>query len=147
VNDEFKTLQKFDAGKGREGFLHSLPVLEEQGIGKISRLPVPLPFGGLTAQRSVLSVQNFCSAVVMALTDSRARGETFIVSDPTPLSVSDVIARYRARSGRSAGLIAIPESWLELFLRAIGKSAIWHRIGCPLVARPRKLLALGWKPS
>jgi len=116
-------------------------------VHKISRLPVPLPFGGLTAQRSVLSVQNFCSAVVMALTDSRARGETFIVSDPTPLSVSDVIARYRARSGRSAGLIAIPESWLELFLRAIGKSAIWHRIGCPLVARPRKLLALGWKPS
>jgi nucleoside-diphosphate-sugar epimerase len=116
-------------------------------VHKISRLPVPLPFGGLTAQRSVLSVQNFCSAVVMALTDSRARGETFIVSDPTPLSVSDVIARYRARSGRSAGLIAIPESWLELFLKAIGKSAIWQRIGCPLVARPRKLLALGWKPS
>jgi nucleoside-diphosphate-sugar epimerase len=116
-------------------------------VHKISRLPVPLPFGGLTAQRSVLSVQNFCSAVVMALTNSRARGETFIVSDPTPLSVSDVIARYRARSGRSAGLIAIPETWLELFLRAIGKSAIWQRIGCPLVARPRKLLALGWKPS
>jgi nucleoside-diphosphate-sugar epimerase len=116
-------------------------------VHKISRLPVPLPFGGLTAQRSVLSVQNFCSAVVMSLTDSRARGETFIVSDPTPLSVSDVIARYRARSGRSAGLIAVPESWLELFLRAIGKNAIWQRIGCPLVARPRKLLALGWKPS
>ena len=42
MNDEFKTLQKFDAGKGREGFLHSLPVLEEQGVGKISRLPVSI---------------------------------------------------------------------------------------------------------
>ena len=42
MNDEFKTLQKFDAGKGREGFLHSLPALEEQGIGKISRLPVSI---------------------------------------------------------------------------------------------------------
>src|SRR3989442_2979740 len=40
--DEFKTLKKFDAGKGREGFLHSLPALEEQGIGKISRLPVSI---------------------------------------------------------------------------------------------------------
>jgi nucleoside-diphosphate-sugar epimerase len=115
-------------------------------VHRISRLRVPLPFGGLTAQRSVLSIQNFCSAVVMALADARARGETFIVSDPTPLSVSDVIARYRARSGRSAGLIAIPGRWLELFLRAIGKNAIWQRIGRPLVARPRKLLALGWKP-
>src|SRR6195256_4409425 len=40
MHDEFKTLTKFDAGKGREGLLHSLPALEEQGIGKISRLPV-----------------------------------------------------------------------------------------------------------
>src|SRR5436853_5780672 len=42
MNDEFKTLQKFDAGNGREGFLHSLPVLESQGIGPISRLPVSI---------------------------------------------------------------------------------------------------------
>ena len=42
MNDEFKTLKKFDAGKDREGFLFSLPVLEEQGIGKISRLPVSI---------------------------------------------------------------------------------------------------------
>ena len=42
MNDEFKTLQKFDAGNGREGFFHSLPALEEQGIGKISRLPVSI---------------------------------------------------------------------------------------------------------
>src|SRR6266536_2805792 len=42
MNDEFKTLRKFDAGKGREGFLHSLPALEEQGIGNSSRLPVSI---------------------------------------------------------------------------------------------------------
>src|SRR2546430_1955041 len=42
MNDEFKTLRKFDAGKGREGFLFSLPALEEQGVGKISRLPVSI---------------------------------------------------------------------------------------------------------
>ena len=42
MTDEFKTLRKFDAGEGREGFLHSLPALEERGIGKISRLPVSI---------------------------------------------------------------------------------------------------------
>ncbi|HEX9470292.1 MAG TPA: NAD-dependent epimerase/dehydratase family protein [Bradyrhizobium sp.] len=116
-------------------------------VHKISRLPIPLPFGALTAQRSVLSVQNFCSAVAMALINPRTRGEIFIVSDPTPLTVSDVIARYRARLGRPPWLMAIPERWLEVFLKAIGKNAIWQRIGCPLIARPTKLLALGWKPS
>ncbi|MEY2504632.1 MAG: aconitate hydratase [Verrucomicrobiota bacterium] len=42
MNDEFKTLKKFDAGNGREGSLHSLPALEEQGLGPISRLPVSI---------------------------------------------------------------------------------------------------------
>src|SRR5947208_11726379 len=42
MHDEFKTLRKFDTGKGREGFFYSLPALEEQGIGKISRLPVSI---------------------------------------------------------------------------------------------------------
>ena len=42
MKDEFKTLKTFDAGKGREGFFFSLPALEEQGIGKISRLPVSI---------------------------------------------------------------------------------------------------------
>src|SRR5438093_89464 len=42
MTNEFKTLKKFDAGNGREGSLHSLPALEEQGVGKISRLPVSI---------------------------------------------------------------------------------------------------------
>ncbi len=40
--NEFNTLKKFDAGQGREGSFHSLPALEEQGIGPISRLPVSI---------------------------------------------------------------------------------------------------------
>ena len=102
---------------------------------------------GLKAKRSVLSIQNFCSAVQLVLTNQGARGETLIVSDPEPLAVSELIARYRASLGRSPGILPVPEKWIELFLKAIGQSAIWQRIGCPLVARPRKLLALGWKPS
>jgi aconitate hydratase A / 2-methylisocitrate dehydratase len=42
MNDKFKTLRKFDAGAGRAGYLHSLPALEEQGVGKISRLPISI---------------------------------------------------------------------------------------------------------
>src|SRR5258708_14325430 len=42
MTDEFKTLKTFDAGKGREGLLFSLLALEEQEIGKVSRLPVSI---------------------------------------------------------------------------------------------------------
>src|SRR5438132_5745001 len=40
--NEFNTLKKFDAGLGREGQFHSLPALEEQGVGPISRLPISI---------------------------------------------------------------------------------------------------------
>jgi UDP-glucose 4-epimerase len=125
-------------GEGEKGNLAT--------IQKISSLPVPLPFGGLKARRSVLSVQNLNLAITIALTDPRARGETFIVADPTPVTVADLIARNRARVGRSPWLFPIPESLLMYALNATGQSAVWHRIGRPLVARPEKLLALGWKP-
>src|SRR5882724_7695393 len=36
------TLRTFDAGKGKTGFFHSLPDLEEKGIAKISRLPISI---------------------------------------------------------------------------------------------------------
>lgn len=116
-------------------------------IHKIARLPIPLPCGALTAQRSILSVQNFNSAVAMVLADPRARGETYIVSDPTPLSVSDIVLRYRIGLKRSPWLVPIPEKWIERSLRLVGKDELWQRIGRPLVARPSKLLAIGWAPS
>src|SRR4030095_9937636 len=40
--NDFKTLRKFNAGHGLDASLHSLPALEEQGIGQISRLPVSI---------------------------------------------------------------------------------------------------------
>jgi UDP-glucose 4-epimerase len=126
-------------GEGEKGNLAT--------IRKISHLPIPLPFGGLAARRSVLSVQNLNSAVTTALTDPRTHGETFIVADPSPITVAQLIARYRAEFGRSAWLYPIPHKLIELALKAGGQSAIWHRIGCPLIARPDKLIALGWKPS
>lgn len=116
-------------------------------IHRVSSLPIPLPFGALTAQRSILSIGNFCSAIVTVLTDPCAQGETFIVSDPTPVTVSDLISRHRATLGRSPGLVAIPERWIELTFAAFGLADTWNRVGRPLVARPTKLLALGWKPS
>src|SRR5438094_1239707 len=37
MNDPFKTLKKFE-----NGLFHSLPALEESGVGPISRLPVSI---------------------------------------------------------------------------------------------------------
>jgi nucleoside-diphosphate-sugar epimerase len=116
-------------------------------IHRISRLPIPLPFGALTAQRSVLSVENFNSAIETVLINPRARNETFIISDPTPVTVADLIGRYRDSLGMPSWLVPIPEKWLEFLLKATGQGSMWERLGCPLVAMPTKFLAIGWNPS
>ena len=126
-------------GEGEEGNFAT--------VHRISRLPIPLPFGALSAQRSVLSIENFNSAVATALVNPRARGETFIVSNPSPVTVAKLIARHRASLGRSPWLVPMPESWIRACLKATGQTAVWERIGRPLVAPPTRLIAIGWEPS
>jgi nucleoside-diphosphate-sugar epimerase len=116
-------------------------------VHKVARLPLPLPIGALTARRSILSIENFCSAIAAVLGNPRMLGETFILSDPVPVTVPDLVTRYRAGLGRSPGLISVPEKWLELLLKATGQNATWQRLGRPLVASPAKLIAMGWKPG
>jgi UDP-glucose 4-epimerase len=116
-------------------------------VRRIARLPVPLPIGALTARRSILSIENFCSAIGTVLSNPRMRGETFILSDPAPVTVPDLVARYRINLGRSPWLIPVPEKWLELSLRALGQHATWERLGRPLVAPPARLIAMGWNPA
>src|SRR5689334_15008733 len=42
LHNLFNTLQTFDAGNGRTGKFYSLPELEKQKVGLISRLPVSI---------------------------------------------------------------------------------------------------------
>jgi len=42
MSDAFKTKQQFDLGSGKQGHLFSLPALEKQGVGPISRLPISI---------------------------------------------------------------------------------------------------------
>ena len=115
-------------------------------VRRISRLPIPLPFAALTARRSVLSIENFKSAIATVLKNPQARGETFIVSDPMAVTVGDLIVRHRMNLGKPPRLIAVPERWIKWSLKVIGLGSMWERIGCDLVAYPRKFLAAGWEP-
>ncbi|WP_322868084.1 NAD-dependent epimerase/dehydratase family protein [Bradyrhizobium ottawaense] len=125
--------------------------LEDKGnfalMRKCARLPIPLPFGSLKAPRSVLSISNFSSAVDFVLKDVRSIGETFIVSDPSAVSVAEMIAECRTALGKRPHLIQIPEKWIETILKFFGQEGMWQRIGCRLLAPPHKLLQRGWTPE
>jgi UDP-glucose 4-epimerase len=116
-------------------------------LEKFARLPLPLPLGSIDAKRSFLSAENFPSAVATVLADARALGETYIVADPEPRTVGEVVADMRIRLGRSPNLFPVPRGSLEFGVKALGGRGIWEKIGTPFIASADKLLALGWKPK
>jgi UDP-glucose 4-epimerase len=118
-----------------------------KALYRLAQLPFPLPFGSIAAKRSVLSVENFVTAVAAVLGNPRAFGETFIVADRVPVTVGELVATERARNGRKPGLIPFPPDALKAALNLAGAGGIWDRIAAPLVASPEKLVALGWSPT
>lgn len=116
-------------------------------LNRVAALPVPLPFRGLSALRSILMVQNFNSAVATVIEPDAPRNSTYVVADPEPLTIGALVSKLRSELGRQPNLFFVPERLLELGCRATGRGVLWDRIGRPLVVNPAKLLALGWRPT
>jgi UDP-glucose 4-epimerase len=116
-------------------------------LEQLARLPVPLPLAGVSAQRSLLSVANFNSAVGLVLLNAAAINKIFLVADPAPLSVADMITALRQKMGRRPGLFYVPPALLKAALTALGLKRIWTRIGEPFVISTDRLQAIGWRPE
>jgi UDP-glucose 4-epimerase len=114
---------------------------------RLCALPLPLPFGALTGRRSLVSAQNLCSAVAHVLAHDGCCGETYVVADPRPLSLPEIVAALRAGLGKTPGLIAVPPGVIRLGLAAGGRAHNWDQLGGQLVVDPGKLIATGWRPD
>ena len=113
----------------------------------LAQKPWPLPLGLCHNRRSLLARANLIAAIHLALESPAARNQTFIVADPAPLSMAEIVAALRAGGGRSAGLLPVPFSFLALGMKAMGRAEEWERLGGTLVADPGKLIGAGWKPA
>jgi UDP-glucose 4-epimerase len=110
-------------------------------------LPVPLPFGAFTNRRSLVGVQNLAAAIVHVLEHAAATGETYLVADPQPLSLADMVAALRRGLGRSPGLVSVPPTLVRFALTTVGRRAAFDALGGQLVADPARLIATGWHPE
>ncbi|MGX1790267.1 NAD-dependent epimerase/dehydratase family protein [Bosea sp. NPDC055332] len=113
---------------------------------KLARLPLPLPLGELSAKRSLLAIENLAGAVAFALTQACPARRSYIVADPEPLSVAQMLAAMRAGLGRGPGLIPVPSSLLALAARLAGRQGAYERLANGLVASSAALISAGWRP-
>jgi nucleoside-diphosphate-sugar epimerase len=116
-----------------------------RALMRLAALPAPLPFGALSARRSLVSLANLAAAITFVLRHDACAGETYLVADPAPLTFAEIVAALRHGIGRKPGLVAVPPAMLRLGLTALGRGANWEQINGALVADPGKLMAAGWK--
>jgi UDP-glucose 4-epimerase len=114
---------------------------------ELARKPWPLPLGLCRNRRSLLARRNLIDAIHLALASPAAKGETYIVADPAPLTLTEIITTLRAGEGRRPGLLPVPPPLIALAANVLGRAEEWERVGGNLVADPTKLMSAGWAPA
>ena len=125
-------------GAGMKGNLYALM--------RLAALPIPLPFGAFANRRSLVSLHNLVAAIAHGLREPGG-SETYMVADPHPVSLADIVTAMRRGMGRSPGLIAMPPGPIRFGLTALGRRQDWERLNATLIADPSKLIATGWRPD
>jgi UDP-glucose 4-epimerase len=114
---------------------------------RIARSRLPLPFGGLTARRSLLSLDNLVGAIDCALSAPAVLRRPLVVADPEPVTLPQMVAAIRRGLGRRPGLIPVPPAMLAAACRVAGREEAYRRLAGALVADSTALRQLGWTPS
>jgi UDP-glucose 4-epimerase len=112
----------------------------------LAQSPWPLPLGGLTAKRSLLSLDNLAAAVDTVLSAPGPLKRPFIVADPEPVTIPEMVAALRKGFGRGPGLIPVPSFVLKGAATLAGRGEAYERLAGSLVASPQALRELGWQP-
>ena len=138
---------------GVRGVILRPPLVYGAGVGANMRLlarlatsPLPLPFGGLNAKRSIVSDINLASATNHALQLSNATAFTALVCDAEPVSVREMITIFREALGRKPMLVPTPDIIPKLVSLA-GYEEVWNTLARPLRLAPRRLAETGWQPA
>jgi len=113
---------------------------------RISSLPLPLPFGSFKARRSVLGIDNLIAAIFFVLKTPATIGEIYLVADPKPFRISELLTLMRTAQGRRPALFKFPPNIVKIALRLANQERYWDRLAGDLVADTSKLQSAGWRP-
>lgn len=126
-------------GPGVKGNFASLTRVLSKGI--------PLPLGGISNRRSLVSVTNLVDLAMTCLSDARAAGQTFLVSDGLDLSTRELVLQLSEALDRRARLINVSPVLLRRVASLLGKEDVASRLCDTLqVDIGPTCERLSWKP-
>ncbi len=111
---------------------------------------IPLPLGAIHNQRSLVYVGNLVDFLIVCAQPTvspQAAGETFLISDGQDVSTTYLLNTLAKAQGKSAYLIPIPMSWLQVILKLMGKHGIAQRLlGNLQIDSTKAKRLLNWQP-
>jgi UDP-N-acetyl-alpha-D-quinovosamine dehydrogenase len=108
---------------------------------------IPLPFGGVHNQRSLLFLGSLVDAIRVCLDHPAAANKTYVISDGEDISTPDLIRRLARAMNRPARLLPVPRVLLAMTGRLFGKhQAMTKLLGSLTVDNSAIARDLGWNP-
>jgi len=108
---------------------------------------VPLPFGAIHNQRSLVALDNLVDLVVTCSEHPAAANQVFLASDGQDVSTTELLRKLAASLGKPARLLPVPAGLMIAAATLLGRRALADRIFGSLqvdISKNRQLL--GWKP-
>ena len=114
---------------------------------KLADTPYPLPLGGLTNKRSIVSVQNLANALMTILKSPPLRDGVYHVHDGAALSTTQIVELFRCALGRKRMLISMPAATTAMLLKLHYIGPICRRLyGSLQISDAKFRQTFGWDP-
>ena len=147
-------LMELASKTGMEVVIIRAPLVYGQGVkGNFAKLVklistgVPLPFGAINNQRSLVAVDNLVDLIVTCIDHPAAANEVFLAGDGQDLSTTKLLRGVARAMGKPSRLIPVPTTLLMFTATLFGKRIVAQRMLGSLqidISKARDLL--GWKP-
>lgn len=108
---------------------------------------IPLPFGAVNNQRSLVSLENVVDLINTCVDHPRAANQVFLVSDDSDVSTTQLMRRLVTYLGAKTWLVPVPAGLLVFLAGLLGRRAVAQRLfGSLQVNIQKNKELLGWRP-
>ncbi len=108
---------------------------------------VPLPFGSVQNQRSLVALDSLVDFIVLCATHPKAANEVFLISDGEDVSTTELLRKVGKALGKNIRLIPVPVGLMTFVAKLVGKEDVANRLfGSLQVDSSKARELLGWKP-
>jgi nucleoside-diphosphate-sugar epimerase len=113
------------------------PLVYGEGVGAnfakltaLAQSPFPLPLGGATALRSMVSIDHLTDNFVALIHANLVLEdfEIFFAADLVDQSTASIIQSIRAKNGRAAGLFTVSPTLMRYALSVSGQKGVYERL-------------------